>query len=108
MNVNLSNAELNLICHVLALLGARHILHVSWIWVKYDFCLLNWIRVDFIPQIHTNKETNSEYYIGFDEPHPYPERNFRTLTEHVGAYRAQKGDRFSFYRPKENEYCWQN
>jgi hypothetical protein len=30
------NAELNLICHLLALLGAHHILHVSRIRVKYS------------------------------------------------------------------------
>ena len=29
------NAELNSICHLLALLGARHILHVSRVRVKY-------------------------------------------------------------------------
>jgi len=29
------NVELNRICHLLALLGARHILHVSRMWVKY-------------------------------------------------------------------------
>jgi hypothetical protein len=28
------NAELNPICHLLALLGARHILHISRIWVN--------------------------------------------------------------------------
>ena len=32
-NLNL-NAELNPICHLLALLGAHHILHVGRIWVK--------------------------------------------------------------------------
>jgi hypothetical protein len=32
--VNLLNAELNPICHLLALLGAHHILHVSRIRVK--------------------------------------------------------------------------
>jgi len=31
---NPSNAELNPICHLLALLGAHHILHVSRIMVK--------------------------------------------------------------------------
>jgi len=30
-NINPSNAELNPICHLLALLGAHHIFHVSWI-----------------------------------------------------------------------------
>jgi hypothetical protein len=33
--INLSNAELNPICHLLALLGAHHILHVSRIRVNY-------------------------------------------------------------------------
>jgi len=32
--LNPLNAELNPICHLLALLGARHILHVSRVWVK--------------------------------------------------------------------------
>ena len=34
--VNPLNAELNPICHLVALLGAHHILHVSWIRVKVD------------------------------------------------------------------------
>jgi len=34
MCLNLLNAELNPICHLLALLGAQHILHVSRIRVK--------------------------------------------------------------------------
>jgi hypothetical protein len=33
-HINPLNAELNLICHLLALLGAHHILHVSRIRVK--------------------------------------------------------------------------
>ena len=36
-NINPLNAELNPICHLLALLGAHHILHVSRIRVKADF-----------------------------------------------------------------------
>jgi len=32
--INLLNAELNPICHLLALLGAHHILHVGWLRVK--------------------------------------------------------------------------
>ena len=35
-NTNPLNAELNPICHLLALLGAHHILHVSSIRVKMD------------------------------------------------------------------------
>ena len=35
------NAELNPICHLLALLGAHHILHVSTLWVKGHFKPLN-------------------------------------------------------------------
>ena len=34
LNINPLNAELNPICHLLALLGARHILHISWIRVN--------------------------------------------------------------------------
>jgi hypothetical protein len=34
MNINALNAELNPVCHLLALLGAHHILHVSRIRVK--------------------------------------------------------------------------
>jgi len=33
------NAELNLICHLLALLGAHHILHVGRIRVKFHICV---------------------------------------------------------------------
>jgi len=36
--LNPINAELNPICHLLALLGAHHILHVSKIRVKTSFC----------------------------------------------------------------------
>ena len=34
MDINPLNAELNFICHLLALLGAHHILHVSMIRVN--------------------------------------------------------------------------
>jgi len=37
MNINPLNAELNPICHLLALLGDRHILHVSGLRVKKTF-----------------------------------------------------------------------
>jgi len=37
--LNPLNAELNPICHLLALLGARHILHVSRIRVKVEIYL---------------------------------------------------------------------
>ena len=36
LNINPLNAELNPICHLLALLGAHHILHVSRVRVKYQ------------------------------------------------------------------------
>jgi len=39
MALNPLNAELNPICHLLALLGARHILHVSRIRVNIHSCL---------------------------------------------------------------------
>jgi hypothetical protein len=39
--INPLNAELNPICHLLALLGARHILHVSRIRVNSELCCLH-------------------------------------------------------------------
>jgi hypothetical protein len=38
------NAELNLICHLLALLGAHHILHISRVRVKKDEVTGHWRR----------------------------------------------------------------
>jgi hypothetical protein len=39
--INPLNAQLNPICHLLALLGAHHILHVSRIGIKeFDYCKL--------------------------------------------------------------------
>ena len=38
--INPLNAELNAICHLLALLGAHHILHVSRIRVKQTLALM--------------------------------------------------------------------
>ena len=37
-NINPSNAELNPICHLLALLGAHHIFHVSGLRIKHKVC----------------------------------------------------------------------
>jgi len=36
-NINPLNAELNPICYLLALLGAHHFLHVSWIRVNHAY-----------------------------------------------------------------------
>jgi len=49
--INHLNAELNPICHLLALLGAHHILHVSRIRVKYYFSssVLNMFRTSIHP-----------------------------------------------------------
>jgi hypothetical protein len=38
----------------------------SFLLLEYDFCLLDWIRVDFTSQVQINKQTNSEKYIRFD------------------------------------------
>ena len=47
--LNPLNAELNAICHLLALLGAHHILHLSWIKVNlYDLYSLLLICGSFI------------------------------------------------------------
>ena len=40
-SINPLNTELNPICHLLALLGARHILHISRIRVKVVICFWN-------------------------------------------------------------------
>jgi len=53
-NINPLNAELSPICHLLALLGAHHILHVSRMRVKMDVEEVNgrlwtgmiWLRVE--------------------------------------------------------------
>jgi len=47
-NINLLNAELNPICHLLALLGAHHILHISRIRVKMDLQEVGCGCVDWI------------------------------------------------------------
>jgi len=39
------NAELNPICHLLALLGAHHILHVHWIRVKIGINNLGYKKI---------------------------------------------------------------
>jgi hypothetical protein len=49
VNLNTLNAELNAICHLLALLGAHHILHVSRIRV-------NWVKV------FCNRDVNRSFY----------------------------------------------
>ena len=51
--LNPLNAELNPICHLLALLGAHHILHISRIRVNWDYCLWAfsqylWIKFKFL------------------------------------------------------------
>jgi len=42
-SINLSNTELNPICHLLVLLGAHHILHVSRIRVKEKLDVITWL-----------------------------------------------------------------
>jgi len=44
-SINSFNAELNLICHLLALLGAHYILHVSRVRVKIHRCVVNMVVV---------------------------------------------------------------
>jgi len=43
--INLSNAELNPICHLLAVLGARHILHVSRIKVNNSWRYTSFLHI---------------------------------------------------------------
>jgi len=44
-NVNPLNAELNSICHMLALLGAHHILHISRLRVNHTFYLWSYTPI---------------------------------------------------------------
>jgi hypothetical protein len=46
--INPLNVELNPICHLLALLGTHHILHVSRIRVKMDLHEEGWDGIDWI------------------------------------------------------------
>jgi len=63
MDINPLNAELNPICHLLALLGAHHILHVSRIRVKvlgnYDVSCIYLAAGRVHWQVTVNVVTNS-------------------------------------------------
>jgi hypothetical protein len=64
--INTLNAEINPICQLLALLGARHILHVSRIkiktvWKKKDL-LEEWMESIFVPIYQTGDKTNCSNY----------------------------------------------
>jgi hypothetical protein len=50
--INPLNAELNPICHLLALLGAHHILHISKIRVNTDNSLHNSFATPFLEKCH--------------------------------------------------------
>ena len=50
VNINPLNAELNPICHLLALLGAHHILHVSGLRVN-EYCTYLNTREEYFPVI---------------------------------------------------------
>ena len=50
IHINPLKAELNSIRHLLALVGARHIVHVSRIRVNYRFCFFFISRLEFLPQ----------------------------------------------------------
>jgi hypothetical protein len=52
--INPSNAELNSICHLLAFLGAHHILHVSRIRVNPLICLIISKKPHFVPLFSQN------------------------------------------------------
>jgi hypothetical protein len=51
-NINPLNAELNTICHLLALLGAHHILHVNRIRVNMDLQEVECGGMDWIELAH--------------------------------------------------------
>jgi len=57
--INPLNAELNPICHLLALLGVHHILHVSRIRVKHSLIYVlrnakyNYGKIEYVPNLYT-------------------------------------------------------
>jgi len=55
-NFNPFNTELNSICHLLALLGAHHILHISRIRVK------NWMR-ELQRELKWHKQEKRDHYL---------------------------------------------
>jgi len=65
MNVNPLNTELNPICHLLALLGAHHIFHVSGLRVKHIFCLVqqSQARIRSHATVTASKHAQSDLYI---------------------------------------------
>jgi len=76
MKINPLNAQLNPICHLLALLGAHHILHFSRIRVK----------VDFVEAISADATT-----VGHNQ-------RFDTLREEIGQFREVLGKSAVFER----------
>ena len=66
ISFNPLNAELNPICHLLALLGAHHILHVSGLRVKMD-CLKN-IQ---IRRLTNNMNTSIHVAVSLDKIYKY-------------------------------------
>jgi len=58
----------------------------SFLLLEYNFCLLNWISVDFTPQIQ-NKQIVKIIYDSMNPP--VSRKKFSYQTEHVGAYQVQ-------------------
>jgi len=61
MHLNPLNAELNPICHLLALLGAHHILHVSRVRVYLPYRYTFMLTIDVLFLICHYKCTCSQY-----------------------------------------------
>jgi hypothetical protein len=59
------NAELNPICHFLALLGALHILHVSGVGVKYSKIVPFYKEIDKIDLVNTEAYQFANYVQNF-------------------------------------------
>ena len=81
------NAELNPICHLLALLGAHHILHVSRIKVKHSTSTKCWVVIDIIfiilvyKSVSDMNEVFCETIQGADKSLARPGREQATATE---------------------------
>jgi hypothetical protein len=84
MKLNPLNAELNPICHLLALLGAHHILHISRLKVKWykRQRILKVVRGEFRRRIHT-QIVYSSYRIAFLINHLFFSNVISTSFKHL-------------------------
>jgi hypothetical protein len=85
-NINPLKAQLNPICHLLTLLGAHHILHVSRIRVNCSWVATRWQL--FSTHIHTNNTENDIKQTIHRTTQKYIEHKKYITTQKLGRVRA--------------------